>query len=435
LYCVGSRGQIALSGCTAEGDFLGEINYTASYNGTIEFGLDQMILEREGGSGEDYIAYDFAVFKNGEKIWPVDEEWFHVSSPEKCATGAGTYDALADFYANGFPLSIEVEKEDVISLRTQQSNSITWMLHPKPTVNYTELAETPMAAKADITISEDLGFNFYVCVVNAREDVEVGLEYWTAKPSELLLQKGGTPLEGAFDEASGFYKFTYDGITAKKMADSIYVRPYSYVGEDVIYGGLAEFSVQKYAETAFGQSEELDKLLGALLTYGAQTQVLFNYRSDTDRLANKNVPDALRPGTFTGNLNNVYAQGEGENPITGASLLLNNRLGLKFVVDDVEGAASYVLEYATTEDFADAKTVEMVATKTEPQHKASFDISFAELGQTFYVRAVIDGEAGATLTYSFETYFDRVQYECDFGLYYALSALATFDRALADYLA
>lgn len=434
LYCVGSRGQVALSGCTAEGDFLGEINYTAGYNGIIEFGLDQMILEREGGSGEDYIAYDFAVYKNGEKIWPADSEWFHASSAETNSTGSGTYDALADFYAAGFPLTIEVEKDDVIALRTQQSNSITWMLHPKPTVTYTTLSETPLAVKADITISEDLGFNFYVCVVNAREDVEVGLEYWTSKPNETLLMRGGTPLDGTYDDKTGFYKFTYDGISAKKMADLIYVRPYSYVGEDIIYGAVAEFSVQKYADAAFGQSDTLDKLLGALLTYGAQTQVLFGYNNATEKLANTNVPVALRPSTFNDNLNNVYAQGEGENPITGASLLLNNRLGFKFVVEDVEGAESYVLEYAESADFADSKTVDMVATKTEAQHKASFDISFAELGKTFYVRAVIDGEAGATLTYSFESYFDRVQDDCDFGLYYALSALATYERALAEYL-
>lgn len=432
LYRTSRTGLVAFSGCTESGPYTNEINYTAGYNGTLEFGLDRMGLKAEGGSA-DYIAYDFAVYKNGEKIWPTDGDWFRASSPEISNDRNAIYEAKDQFYTAGFPLSIEVEREDVISLRTQQANSNTWMLFPEPTVTYTALDESPVAIKADMTLDTDLDLNFYVQVINGREGVEVGMEYWTMKPTENMLMKGGKTLEGAFDESTRFYRFTYADLTAKQMADLIYVRPYSYVGDDVVYGGVTAFSIQKYAEGVIGQSDSLDKLLGALLTYGAQAQLLFGHNSETENLANTNVPEDLRSLTFSETLNNVYAQGEGDNRLTGASLLLGNRIGMKFVVNEVAGAETYVLEYAKDAAFTDAKTVAMVATKEGGQMKASFDLSFAELGDTFYVRAVIDGTNGATLTYSFETYFDRVQDDCDFGLYGALSALATFERGLADY--
>lgn len=432
LYRTGRTSLIALSGCYEGGPFLSEINWTADYNGSIEFGLDKIVLKAEGGS-TDYIAYNFAVYKNGEKIWPTDTEWFHSSTDEPSENRNAEYDAMEDFTAAGFPLSITVEKGDVISFRTQQGNTNTWMLYAQPTVTYTALSESPLAVKADLTLDTDLDMNFYLTVVNGRDNVELGLEYWTMQPTESMLEKGGKTLEGRFDEKSGFYVFSYGNLTAKQMADTVYIRPYSYVGDDVIYGAVSSFSIRQYAETVLGQSDAMDKLLGSLLSYGAQAQLLFDYNNATENLANANVADDFRSLTFNDTLNNVYAQGEGENPITSASLLLNNRVGMKFVVKAVEGAETYVLEYAKDAAFTDAKTVEMVSTRDGEEKKASFDLTFAELGDTFYVRAVIDGEAGATLTYSFESYFDRVQADCDDGLYGLLSALANFERGLANY--
>lgn len=427
-------GKIALSGCTAEGGFMNEVNYTAEYSGDILFDLEMLTLHREGAKAEDYISYNFAVFVNGEQVWPADGELFNIKSPDIYSEPTVGYDGLADIKAGGFPLSLEVTRGDVVSFRTQMDNANNWMVFAHPTVTYETLGETPVAVSADIAIGTDLDLNFYVEVIAPREDAQVGLEYWANKPSEFLLQKGGTPLEGVYNEATGFYQFTYEALSAKDMSKQIYVRPYSYVGEDYVYGEVVPFSIQMYVEKALGRSAKLDKVLAALVTYGASAQSAFGY--NMNNLANAILPEDLRPGSFDGALNDVYAQGEGENPITAVSLLLDNEFGFKFLIANVEGAEKYVLEFADNAEFTDSVKVDMVATKEGKEQKAIVRLPLSDLDQTYYARVIVDDVAGATLTYSVESYVARISNtDCTEGMYQLIIALAQFGRAVEEYLA
>ncbi|MBQ8351282.1 MAG: hypothetical protein IJY20_04475 [Clostridia bacterium] len=429
------NGKIAFSGCTAEDSFMNEINYTAEYSGNVQFDLDKLVLRREGAKAEDYISFNFAVYVNDEKVWPADADMFNITSPNMYSDATCDYDGLADIKAGGFPLSMTLEKGDVVSLRTQLGNANNWMAYIHPTVTYQTLNETPLAVSADVTIGTDLGLNFYVEIVAPREGVQAGLEYWTNKPSSAQILRGGTPLEGIYDETTGFYKFTYGDLSAKEMTKLIYVRPYSYVGEeDIIYGDIVPFSIQMYADKAFGRSAKLDKVLATMLTYGGNAQSNFGY--GMQNMANANVPADLRPGIFNGLLNDVYAQGEGENPITGASLLLDNQLGFKFTIGNIEGAEKYVLEFADNPEFTDAVTVDMVTTKEGLEQKASVFVNLSELDKTYYVRVVVDEVPGATLTYSMESYVARISNtDCSEGMYQVLISLVQFSRAIEEYLA
>lgn len=429
-----TTGKFAYSGCAAGEGYMGEINYTAEQSGNILFDLEQLILRREGAKVTDYISFNFAVYVNGEKVWPVEGDMFNISSPNVIADKSYDYDALADIRAGGFPISLDVQKGDVISLRTQQGNATSTMAYIHPTVTYVVSSEKPVAVSADVTIGTDLGLNFYVEVVAGREGAVAGLEYWTSEPSAEMLKNGGTKLEGTYQQASGLYKFTYGGLTAKEMSKLVYVRPYSYVGEDVIYGEVIPFSIQMYAEKAFGRSGKLDKLLVAMLTYGANAQSAFGY--NMTNLPNANIPELLLLDIFNGELNNVYAQGEGENPITGVSLLLNNQLGFKFTIRNIEGAEKYVLEFADNPEFTDAVKVDMVSTQEGEEQKASVFLNFAELDKTYYARVTVDDVAGAMLTYSMESYVCRIgNTNCTDSMYYTLMSLAQFSRAIEEYLA
>ncbi len=428
-------GMIAFSACTESDPYMNEINYTAPYSGSLLFDLEKLTCRRQQAPAADYIAYNFAVYKNGEKIWPADADMFRVKSPDVYTEGTCDYEALDIVRAAGFPLDLTVEKGDVISFRTQQANANNWMAHIHPTVVYETLEETPVAVSADIDIGTDLDLNFYVEIIASREGAVAGLEYWTVKPSDAMLMNGGTILEGSYDETRNLYKFTYEGLTAKQMANVIYVRPFSYVDDvdQAVYGDVVPFSIQMYADRAFGRSAKLDKVLAALLTYGANVQSEFAY--NVGNMANANLDPMLYPGSLDSVLNDVYAQGEGENPITGASLLLNNQLAFKFVTDEVEGATAYVLEFSEDPTFATSQKVDMQPTKEPGQQKAAVSLDLADLDKTYYVRAVIDNVPGATLTYSLESYVSRVSMTCGEGMYHTLNALVHVSRALEAYLA
>ncbi|MBO5051651.1 MAG: hypothetical protein J6D31_05575 [Clostridia bacterium] len=433
LYISGETAQIALSGCMPEENYLSEIRYTAPYAGELVYDLTHLVIERQDkGEAPELMGYSFALYVNDKKVWPADADMLAITNGEE-VTVKGNYDALADIKAAGFPQTITVAPGDVISFRTQQDYSLTYMLHAYPTVQYTRFAEMPIVNSCDLTLGTDLSLNFYVSLLNPRENATVGLECWASEPTAEQLDAGGTKLEGTLDEASGFYRFTYKGLMAKQMTDLIYVRPCSTVGEEVVYGDVKALSIRDYAQAAIGQNEKLDAVLYALLSYGAGAQTLFGYK--TGDLADANVGAENRVGEFSGELNNVYNNADGANKIKNVSLLLDSKLGFKFMIDSVEGAESYELEFSYNEDFSDSQKVSMEAVWEGREQKGSVHISLADLGKTFYVRVVVDGEAGATLTYSLDSYFARMQAKVDDNQYYTLSALVTLDRALSEYLA
>jgi hypothetical protein len=128
-----------------------------------------------------------------------------------------------------------------------------------------------------------------------------------------------------------------------------------------------------------------------------------------------------------------YAQSGDNNKIKYVSLLLGTDIGMKCVIDKIEGAETYELEYSKNADFTDSTKIPMVATREDREMKAIFNIAHSEIQDVFYVRVVVDGEAGATLTYSVESYVVRVSPDADDGMYNALRALAYLGQMLKAY--
>ena len=83
--------------------------------------------------------------------------------------------------------------------------------------------------------------------------------------------------------------FTFDGLAAKQMTDTVYVRAYASVNGTDYYSKLEKYSILQYAYNKLGKTatatddEALKAALTTMLEYGAATQTLFNYK--TDRLA------------------------------------------------------------------------------------------------------------------------------------------------------
>ena len=437
-----SSGKLAFSGCTPNGAYVMQIQYTAGYNGEAQVDFSRLTGMRElngnytdpnttGGYQESYIEYNMAIYRNGQKVWPTDSAWWSFRSEEVYSTSNSQADMLAAYRAENVP-AIPVKVGDTIEIRIQQGNELCWMAYADPVITYTTMNDTPMVSESSVSIGEDLTLNLYVNLIPAitRQNAKAGLLYWT-EAQETYDPATGTALTA--DSVNGVLtRFRYENLSAKQMGDILYVMPYATVaGEDPIYGAVTGISVRQYVENARGKVDaETDAFLVALLNYGAEAQKYFNY--NRDNLANDFFTDAEKTIAVSDLATSVYAQSGEINSIKTVSLICDNRLGLKFMIDAVEGATGYVLEYADNADFTDSATIDMTATESGTEYKGIVYINNSEILDTIYVRAVVDGEAGATLTYSVGTYVNRMQDNAGDALFYLMHAILTFGELCAD---
>ncbi len=425
------------------GSYINSIQKTVDYNGTAEISFNKFVISRELGSNagtECPVAGGMAIYVNDEKVWPLDteNEYFHFVSEEvytdsvrrdidfkKNMTDAGTWP---------FPLTLDVEMGDVIDIRYVQGTKDNWMLYTEPVVSYTSLAETPTVGATSVDIAKDFTLNVYADILAKAEDTTVAMEYWTAEPTAEQLAAGGTDMGAAVQEGN-LYKFAYAGLTAKQMTDVIYVRPYTVnAAGEKNYGAVVSTSIKAYAMAALGRNEALDDLLVAMLNYGANAQSLFGYK--VEDAANADLSEEQKRATADmSSLVDVYNNEDGANKIKNVSLIMGTDIGMKYMIDSVEGATTYELEVSKNADFSDSTKIAMEAVWEGKEQKAIYNISFAELGDTFYVRAVVDGEAGATLTYSVDSYVIRISESCSDGLYFAAMSLAYLGQMIEAYTA
>lgn len=434
-----------------EGSYIASLQYTAAYNGSLALDFDALTIKRELNENETPdaapIVGGIAIYMDGEKVWPTEGEyyWFDSSvvlaNEENKGIFSGRSD-VCDFYAlmkaDGtwpFPLNIDgVEMGDVLDIRVVRGTPYNWYFDIRPTVMYTKLNETPMVSATSVDLAENFDLNIYANILFKNDDSTVKMEYWLTKPSETALANGGKALE-LVGEENGLYKFTYKGLTAKQMTDVIYVRPYTENANGGAYGAVAAVSIRDYALSAMGRDDKLDDLLVAMLNYGSDAQNLFGYADDD--LANASLTESQKGMTCDQDkINSVYARGEGDTPIRSASLILGNSIGMKYTVDLVEGATTYELEVSKNADFSDSTKLTMIATAEGKEMKAIYNVKLGDMKDTFYVRAVVDGTAGATLTYSVDSYIIRInEASSDDATWHMTMTLACLQQKLAAYQA
>ena len=91
-------------------------------------------------------------------------------------------------------------------------------------------------------------------------------------------------------EGQDYLVFDYNGLAAKQMTDTVYVRAYAVVDGKAVYSNVRKYSALEYAYTVLGKMNnekssdaELCDLMEAMLAYGGAAQKYFDYA--TDRLA------------------------------------------------------------------------------------------------------------------------------------------------------
>ena len=142
LYVTDQAGKIALSACLPTDTLTNEIRYTAQNGGRAVLNYDRLLGLREAATAADYIAYEFAIYLNGNQIWPSNGDWFTYQSDVSYTAANTQVDGLAVLRRGGFPIAVTLESGDVISFRTRQHNANTWMIYENPTVTYTQTEHT-----------------------------------------------------------------------------------------------------------------------------------------------------------------------------------------------------------------------------------------------------------------------------------------------------
>ncbi|MBQ8350443.1 MAG: hypothetical protein IJY20_00155 [Clostridia bacterium] len=133
-------GQMAVTGSLSENNYRHSIRYTAPYSGKVELSWESFTGIREVNPNEaaSKIIFGFAIYKNGEKIWPTSEDWKMYESETTYDVGVGgSLDIGALMEAEGiFPITADVNEGDRIEFRTLQGSGTVYMMKSSPMVSY-----------------------------------------------------------------------------------------------------------------------------------------------------------------------------------------------------------------------------------------------------------------------------------------------------------
>ena len=133
----------------------------------------------------------------------------------------------------------------------------------------------------------------FFTVDNTEDVAEMGMITYTEQVDVVDINTAAHVIPGAdFEESSGRYFSSSQGIHAKYLGDTVYLACYAKLTDgSYVYTKLASYSPITYATNQLKNSTnmELKQLCAAMLNYGAAAQNYFQY--NTDVLANSTLTD------------------------------------------------------------------------------------------------------------------------------------------------
>ena len=131
---------------------------------------------------------------------------------------------------------------------------------------------------------------------NTEDVVEMGMITYTEKVDVIDINTADHVIPGAdYEESSGRYFSSSQGIHAKYLGDTVYLACYAKLSDDsYVYTKLAPYSPITYAANQLKNSSDMKikQLVAAMLNYGAAAQNYFSYNTDT--LANSTLTEAQK---------------------------------------------------------------------------------------------------------------------------------------------
>ena len=142
-----------------------------------------------------------------------------------------------------------------------------------------------------LSFEDEILVNFYYSVSDASNVTEQGMLVFHSNPGTPNISKANEKYsDPVYTASTGYYTCTTDGIAAKEMGDTRYYCAYAKLSDGTYaYSSLYEYSPKKYAMSRLANSTntEMKALCVAMLNYGAEAQLYFDY--NTDNLMNKDL--------------------------------------------------------------------------------------------------------------------------------------------------
>ena len=362
-------------------DAAGSLRYQAPKNGTILVKIPHA-----------YAAGTYAVIaKNGTVAWPAAAAGKPAAAPTAQEVADTWYAVPVDTtkvvdrtvrYADENCVSFElnVAAGDYVEIlymhyvpEAKNGKNEWWY----PGVEYTALYEAPTGVAAVPSIGDTLAVDFEAMLPD-------GCDF-----------EGGVLVNGEVADSISFAPYDAD--------EEFTVQPFYVLDESTkIYGEEKTYTFNSLM--ALYEGTPYAKLAKAALNYTAAFEALFG-EGDIPT-----VPSFT--GTYNSTMGAVDYTGEGEVIISAASLIVNEKIGIKLVVRELPEGAK--LQIASDKAFttilnADADT--MTATSDNTGHKYIMDgISIANFDTMYYFR-VVDADGAVisdTVQYSVSTYCARM---------------------------
>lgn len=265
------------------------------------------------------------------------------------------------------------------------------------------------------------------------EDVEqMGMITYTRHVDVVDVTTAAHVLPGAeYDESTGCYFTSSQGIHAKYLGDTVYLACYAKLNDGTyVYTKLAPYSPITYAINQLKNSSdnELKQLVAAMLNYSAAAQVYFGY--NTEKLANadltdeqKALPEAFCPDMVTAvtvvapEKQGIFANNKGFR-VRMPAISFEGAFSIHYFFTPAYVPKAGITLYYWTEEAFDAAdvltednasgTIAMEG-KTEDQYRGDLEgIAAKELNRAVYVAAVYSDDTGTwtsgVLGYSIGSY-------------------------------
>ncbi len=324
IQSLGDTVRFRLPGNTAQsGIFAYAYQIPANGGGLVGFAAatDTVVYQNAGSPGMPYENVDkmyICIMINGEPVWPQGATRSDVS---KWASYADV-DALNAGLAEA---KVYTEAGDLVQLcvRENDPTNANAYLALDPVITFYSGSDAMTDFAASVSLGADLALSIHATAENETvlESLAVTMDGKTLSPSKKTLNPDLT-----VDTT-----WTLGDIAAKEMSDEITYSIQNKADGHVYASGTTTLAtiLARY----IGTNDEATWLVKATLNYGAAAQNYFGY--NTGDLANALLPEADRETSDSLNYKSAVVE---ETPgatlhWTGATLLLNDVLSLKLLVD------------------------------------------------------------------------------------------------------
>ena len=179
-----------------------------------------------------------------------------------------------------FELTVNWDKTLSLSYTTEEAATIPTLTLKAPTLEFKDM----------------ICINAFYTAENTGDVVQMGMITYTSKVDVVSVETAAHVIPGAtYDEASGRYFSSSQGIHAKYLGDTVYLAIYAELIDGTFaYSRLAPYSPITYATNQLKNSTDakLKQLVAAMLNYGAEAQLYFGH--NTSALANASLTAAQK---------------------------------------------------------------------------------------------------------------------------------------------